>query len=167
MIDDAAGTIVYDPYDRDFALDPYAVLRRMRAEAPLYYNPEHDFYALSRYDDVAAGFVDKETFICGRGGTLDVLKSGMEIPPGTVLMEDPPAHTVHRKLLSRMFTPRRIAELEDRTRRYCATAARPARRRSGVRLHPRHRQAGPDPGDQHARRHSPARRGARPRPVRG
>jgi cytochrome P450 len=34
-------------------------------------------------------------------------------------MEDPPAHTVHRKLLSRMFTPRRIAELEDRTRAYC------------------------------------------------
>jgi cytochrome P450 len=117
--DGAADTVVYDPYDRDFALDPYAGLRRLRAEAPLYYNPERDFYALSRYDDVASGFVDKETFICGRGGTLDVLKSGMEIPPGTVLMEDPPAHTIHRKLLSRMFTPRRIAELEDRTRQYC------------------------------------------------
>ena len=48
-----------------------------------------------------------------------MLKSGFEIPPGTVIFEDPPTHTIHRKLLSRMFTPRSIAELEPQIRQLC------------------------------------------------
>ena len=44
--------VYWDPFDRDIAEDPYPVYRRMRAEAPLYYNERHDFYALSRADDV-------------------------------------------------------------------------------------------------------------------
>jgi cytochrome P450 len=112
--------LVYDPYDEAVARDPYAIFRRLRAEQPLYYSEAHDFYALSRHEDVAQAFLDRDTFISSHGTALGVVQSGIEPPPGTVLMEDPPTHPIHRKLLSRMFTPRQIATIEPRTRRYCA-----------------------------------------------
>lgn len=117
--------LVYDPYDVEIAADPYPVFRRLREEAPLYYNPEHDFYAVSRYDDVERGLVDRETFISGRGGILELIKSGLEIPPGTLIFEDPPTHTVHRSLLSRVFTPKKMAALEPQIRDFCARALDP------------------------------------------
>ena len=52
--------VYYDPYDVDIDADPYPVFRRLREEAPLYYNETHDFYALSRYDDVERGLVDRD-----------------------------------------------------------------------------------------------------------
>src|SRR6478752_7859382 len=38
--------LYYDPYDAEIDADPYPVWKRMRDEAPLYYNERHDFYAL-------------------------------------------------------------------------------------------------------------------------
>ena len=55
--------LYYDPYDVDINADPYPVFRRLREEAPLYYNAPHDFYAASRYEDVERGLKDRETFI--------------------------------------------------------------------------------------------------------
>jgi cytochrome P450 len=110
----------YDPYDVDIAADPYPVFRRLREEAPLYYNATHDFFALSRYDDVERSLKDRETFISGRGAVLELIKSEIEIPPGTVIFEDPPTHTIHRSLLARMFTPRKVAALELQIRKLCA-----------------------------------------------
>jgi cytochrome P450 len=115
----------YDPYDVDINADPYPVFRRLREEAPLYYNEPHDFYAASRYDDVERGLKDRETFISGRGGVLELIKSGVEIPPGTVIFEDPPTHTIHRALLSRVFTPRKVAALEPQIRKFCSDALDP------------------------------------------
>ena len=115
-----AGQLDYNPYLFEVARNPHPVMRRLREEAPLYYNEELDFYALSRWDDVQRAHVNRETFISGRGGTLDILKGGFEILPGTVIFEDPPTHTIHRALLSRMFTPRRIGELEPGIRTLCA-----------------------------------------------
>src|SRR6478609_9057386 len=103
-----ASDLYYDPYDVDIARDPYPVFRRLRAEAPLYYNEPHDFYAVSRYADVERGLVDRDTFISGRGGILEIIKAGIEMPPGVVIFEDPPTHTMHRGLLSRVFTPRQV-----------------------------------------------------------
>ncbi len=117
--------LVYDPYDRDTARNPHPIMRRLREEMPLYYNRQLDFYALSRHEDVQRADVKRETFISGRGVTLDILKSGFEIPPGTVIFEDPPTHAIHRNLLARMFTPRRIAELEPRIRGLCASLLDP------------------------------------------
>ncbi len=114
-----AGTLYYDPYDVDIDADPYPVFARLREEAPLYYNEPHDFYAVSRYDDVERGLVDRDTFISGRGGILELIKAGIEMPPGILIFEDPPTHTIHRALLSRVFTPRRMAELEPQIRQYC------------------------------------------------
>src|SRR6202035_1959207 len=90
-----------------------------REEAPLYYSDKYDFYAVSRFDDVEQTLLNREVFISAKGVTLDILKSNMEIPPGTVIFEDPPAHTIHRGLISRMFTPRRVGGLEPEIRRLC------------------------------------------------
>jgi cytochrome P450 len=115
----------YDPYDVGINADPYPVFRRLREEAPLYHNDEYDFFAVSRYDDVERGLRDRETFISGRGGILELIKAGIEMPPGIVIFEDPPTHTIHRGLLSRMFTPRKVAALEPQIRRFCADALDP------------------------------------------
>ena len=117
--------LYYDPYDVAINADPYPTFARLREEAPLYYNDQHDFFAVSRFDDAERGLKDRDTFISGRGGILELIKSGMEIPPGTVIFEDPPTHTIHRSLLSRMFTPRKVAALEPQIRTFCADALDP------------------------------------------
>jgi cytochrome P450 len=115
----AASPVYWDPFDREIARDPYPVYRRLRSEAPLWYNDRHDFYVLSRWDDIDRGLKDWATFSSARGPILEVIKADVEIPPGTLLMEDPPIHDLHRSLLSRVFTPRRVADLEPEIREYC------------------------------------------------
>jgi cytochrome P450 len=114
----ATNDVYYDPYDVNLNADPYPMFRRLREEAPLYYNDQHDFYALSRFDDVNRGIVDHETFSSARGAVLEIIKSGMEIPPGTLIFEDPPIHNIHRNLLARLFTPRKISALEPNIREF-------------------------------------------------
>jgi cytochrome P450 len=117
--------VYYDPYDVALNADPYPMFARIRETAPLYYNPTHDFYALSRYDDVDAALVDHETFSSARGAVLEIIQSGMEIPPGTLIFEDPPIHNIHRKLLSRIFTPRKVSALEPKIREFTARCLDP------------------------------------------
>jgi cytochrome P450 len=117
--------VYYDPYDVGLNADPYPTFRRLREEAPLYYNAQHDFYALSRFADVDKGLIDHGTFSSARGIILELIKANLEIPPGLLIMEDPPIHDVHRKLLARMFTPRKIAELEPKIREFCAQSLDP------------------------------------------
>ncbi len=117
--------LYYDPYDVDIHADPYPTFRRLREEAPLYYNEPYDFYAVSRFDDVERGFADRETYISGRGSVLEAIKNDMPVPPGFFIFEDPPRHTVHRGLLSRVFTPKRMHALEPEIRRFCAEALDP------------------------------------------
>ena len=115
----------YDPYDRDIDADPYPVYRRLREEAPLYYNEEYDFYAVSRFDDVQHALVDREAYSSARGSVLEFIKADIEIPAGVVIFEDPPQHTVHRGLLSRVFTPKKMSALEPKVREFCARALDP------------------------------------------
>ncbi|AHH16934.1 cytochrome P450 [Nocardia nova SH22a] len=115
----SSDAVYWDPFDRDIARDPYPVYARLRKEAPLYYNDKHDFYLLSRGDDVDRALQDWETFSSSRGPILEIIKAGIEIPPGTLLMEDPPAHDIHRALLKRVFTPRRVMALEPQVRALC------------------------------------------------
>jgi cytochrome P450 len=65
----------YDPYDAEIDADPYPVSRRLRDEAPLYYNDEYDFYAVSRYADCRRGLADAKHHISGRGGILELIKA--------------------------------------------------------------------------------------------
>lgn len=108
----ASETLYYDPWHAGLNADPYPMFKRFRDEAPLYYNETHDFYALSRFDDVNRTLVDHRTFSSARGVVLEIIKSGMEIPPGLLIFEDPPIHDIHRNLLARAFTARKINALE-------------------------------------------------------
>jgi len=116
----SSSDVYYDPYDIEIDADPYPVMGRIREDSPLYYNEQHDFYAVARYADVERGLKDRDTFISSRGGILELIKSGIEMPAGVVIFEDPPTHTIHRSLLSRMFTPRKVAALEPKIREFCA-----------------------------------------------
>ena len=117
--------VYFDPYDVEINRDPYPVFRRLREESPLYYNEQFDFYALSRYDDVNKALVDHETFSSARGAIIELIKANIEIPSGALIFEDPPIHDIHRKLLARMFTPRKINALEPKIREFCARALDP------------------------------------------
>jgi len=117
--------IYYDPYDFEIDTDPHPVWRRMRDEAPLYRNDRYEFWALSRYEDVAAGLVDWRSYSSARGTVLDLIRNGVQFPPGNILFEDPPLHDAHRALLARLFTPRRMAELEPQVRAFCARSLDP------------------------------------------
>jgi cytochrome P450 len=125
MTAEAIGHVYYDPWDFDLNIDPYPMFKRLRDDAPLYYNEPHDFYALSRFDDVNRALVDHQTFSSAKGVVLEILKSGMEIPPGTLIFEDPPIHDIHRNLLSRAFIPRKISALEPKVREFTARCLDP------------------------------------------
>ncbi|MFB4309713.1 cytochrome P450 [Actinomadura sp. GTD37] len=116
----ADSAVYWDPYDPACSEQPYPIYHRLLDEAPLYYNDKHDFYAVTRYADMERGLPDWQTFSSSRGNILEIIKSGMEIPPGTLIMEDPRIHDIHRRLLARVFTVRRIAALEPQVRRFCA-----------------------------------------------
>jgi cytochrome P450 len=111
--------VYFDPYDVDINADPYPTYARLRDEAPIYHNDTFDFWALSRHTDVERGLVDWETFSNTRSDILDIIRAGIELPPGVIMFEDPPLHGMHRGLMSRVFTPRAMAELEDQVREFC------------------------------------------------
>ena len=117
--------VYYDPFDFEIDADPYPVWKRLREEHPLYYNEKYDFYALSRFDDVEQGLSDWRTYSSVKGTLLELIKSGMEIPPGSIIFEDPPDHDLHRGLLSRVFTPRKMAAIEPQVREFCARTLDP------------------------------------------
>jgi cytochrome P450 len=115
----------FDPYDVELIADPYPMFARLRDEAPLYYNAEYDFFALSRFLDVNKALVDHATFSSARGVILELIKANLDIPSGMLIFEDPPIHDMHRKLLARMFTPRKINALEPMIRQFCVQALDP------------------------------------------
>ncbi len=125
MSNTSQSAVYWDPYDAQIAANPHPVFRRLREEAPLYYNEKHDFYALSRFDDVAQALLDHPTYISGRGVILEAIKANLPVPPGMFIFEDPPVHTVHRGLLARVFTARKMNALESQIRAFCARCLDP------------------------------------------
>ncbi|WP_051226810.1 cytochrome P450 [Mycolicibacterium iranicum] len=121
----AGMTVYYDPYDLNITADPYPTYARLRDEAPLYYNERYDFWALSRHTDVEKALLDWATFSNSRSDILELVKSDFAMPEGVMMFEDPPEHTMLRGLMSRVFTPRRMAEIEDQIRRYCVSCLDP------------------------------------------
>jgi cytochrome P450 len=119
MTSPSAVELYYDPFDVEIDSSPYPVWKRMREEAPLYYNEKYNFFALSRYEDVERELPNWQTYRSGRGTTADILFANIEVPPGILLFEDPPLHDLHRKLLSRVFTPRRMLAVESMVRGFC------------------------------------------------
>jgi cytochrome P450 len=111
--------LAWDPLDARYKVDPHPIWRRLRDEAPVYYNAEHDFYAVSRFADVDAFSRDPKTFCSSHGTVMEMIgpePTEMEI----MIFMDPPEHTRYRRLVSKAFTPRRMTQLEDDIRRLCA-----------------------------------------------
>ncbi len=107
--------ILLDPYNYDFHEDPYPYYKRLRDEAPLYYNEELKFWALSRHSDVLQGFRNSTTLSNKYGVSLDPASRGPHASKTmSFLAMDDPAHLRLRTLVSKGFTPRRIRELEPR-----------------------------------------------------
>jgi cytochrome P450 len=121
----------YDPYDFEIDADPYPVWKRLRDEAPLYYNEKYDFYAVSRYEDVERAAVEWQTYSSAKGSVLEIIKAQMEMPPGLFIFEDPPDHDLHRGIMNRVFTPRRMAAIEPQVRDYAARTLDPLVGKSG------------------------------------
>ena len=103
--------MIYEPYSRPFQEDPYPLYKRLRDEHPCSYNPEMDFYALFRFEDVWQATLDWETMSSSLGPTLE---SRGQLDPNffSIIGMDPPRHTRLRNIVSRGFTPRRIRALE-------------------------------------------------------
>lgn len=107
--------LTYNPYSFSVHDDPYETYRRLRDEAPAYWNPDLEFWVLSRFDDVLEAFRDFDTYSSAGGVALEnrrpVTKTVTEFQQMIEL--DPPEHTQFRKLVSRVFTGRRVAAMEN------------------------------------------------------
>jgi len=114
-----ANSVEFDPFSQEFFDGAYDTYRRLRDEAPVYYNAKWDFWALSRYDDVAPATKDHETYSSAKGATLDMVKAHDDaIPvPKVIISMDPPEHQKMRKLVSNVFTPRAITSMESMVRK--------------------------------------------------
>ncbi|GFG53639.1 cytochrome P450 [Mycolicibacterium agri] len=117
--------VYYDPYDVDIAADPWPTYARLREEAPIYYNERYRFWAISRFSDVEAALANWQAFSNSRSDILELVNSDFDMPNGVMMFEDPPVHTMLRGLMSRVFTPRRMAEIEDQIRQFCVNCLDP------------------------------------------
>ncbi|MCP4903468.1 MAG: cytochrome P450 [bacterium] len=117
----------YDPTDWKTQIDPYQTYAWLRSEAPVYHNEKLNFWALSRFEDVWEAHLDFDTFSSAWGQTLEKVMTPLPL----MISLDPPKHTRVRQLISKVFTPRRVGELEPIVRKIT-----------------RDRLAGLEPGDQ-------------------
>jgi len=99
--------LVFNPVSQEYFDNPYEIYKRMRDEAPVYYDEDEDFYALTRHEDVAAALKDHEAFSSSRGCDLAMVRSE-EGPQKSIIFMDPPDHRHMRSLLNKAFTPRAI-----------------------------------------------------------
>ena len=96
----ATVDLVYDPYDYTIDANPHPVWKRLRDEAPVYYNEKHGFYALSRFDDVLAAHIDPARFSSAHTTVLELMSDEPgEFEQSLMIFMDPPQHTRYRKLV--------------------------------------------------------------------
>ncbi|BBX19818.1 cytochrome P450 [Mycolicibacterium duvalii] len=117
--------LYYDPWHVDIDIDPYPTYRRLRDEAPVYRNDEHGFWGLSRYADVDAALKDTTRLSSAKGDILEVVMTDPVMPPGIFINEDPPLHTIHRAIVARAFTPKKMRAIEDKIRAFCVACLDP------------------------------------------
>ncbi|UGT54934.1 cytochrome P450 [Nocardia asteroides] len=127
MTSAAVEPVRFDPYDYRFHEDPYPTYHRLRTEAPLYHNPDLDFWALSRHSDVIAAFRDNHRLSSANGVSLDPAAWGPHAHRVmSFLAMDDPRHMRMRRLVYKGFTPKRVAEMEDRIREITLAYLEPA-----------------------------------------
>ncbi len=116
---------LYEPSSAQTWASPWQMYARLRDEQPVHHvvpsgSPEHDYYVLSRYDDVLAAATDHETFSSADGLTTryDEMEAIGLVDTPPLVMQDPPGHTTFRRLVSRGFTPRQVTALEPSVREF-------------------------------------------------
>lgn len=109
----------WDPFDESLKDDPHPVWKRLRDEAPVYYNEHYDFWALSRFEDVERAHRDPQRYSSAHSTVLEAMTEEAQTE-GMMIFLDPPEHTALRRLVSKAFTPRRVAGLEHEIRDLCA-----------------------------------------------
>ena len=120
--------VMFEPFDPAIFDDPYPTYARLRAEAPLYRGPTHKFWTLSRYADIKAALADHQLFSSDirRGGIgitpeeaggADLPERAHELPPGNLIVMDPPQHTAYRKVIAKRFLQKNMAPFESTVRK--------------------------------------------------
>ena len=97
-----------------YVADPYPYWERLRNEAPVYWSETNRFWAVTRYDDVVQVLHDPARFSSGGGPVGTSEESGTPRLP--MIQDDPPHHDRLRRILSKAFVPRTIAQREGRVR---------------------------------------------------
>ncbi len=118
-VPDQPDDLRWDPFDESLKDDPHPVWKRLRDEAPAYYNEEYDFWALSRFEDVERAHREPLRYSSAHSTVLEAMTEEAQTE-GMMIFLDPPEHTSMRRLVSKAFTPRRVAELEQEIRTLCA-----------------------------------------------
>ena len=109
----------WDPFDESLKDDPHPVWKRLPLQAPAYYNEHYDFWALSRFEDVERAHRDQQRYSSAHSTVLEAMTEEAQ-SEGMMIFLDPPEHTALRRLVSKAFTPRRVAGLEQEIRTLCA-----------------------------------------------
>jgi cholest-4-en-3-one 26-monooxygenase len=107
-----------------YAGNPYPVFERLRQEAPVYWYEPGQFWAVTRYADVAAIELDNRSYSISRQGNRLADRRGTKrfnSGGGPTFTTDPPDHSKYRRLASRAFTPRLVAGLEPMIRELAAS----------------------------------------------
>jgi cytochrome P450 len=114
-----------DVTDRELWEDgpPHEVFREMRSRCPVHwseineYPEEEGFWSITRADDVREISLDWQTYSSERGGVTGLTHVvPLELQQAMFIGMDPPKHDRLKALFQRGFTPKRIAEHEDRIR---------------------------------------------------
>lgn len=121
-LDFDGGPDLKDPdlYMRD---EHHDVFRKLRAETPVYWNPEADaagFWAITRYDDIEAVSKNPKLFSSAKNNGGHRIFNENEIDENnteaSMISLDPPAHAAYRRMVTPGFVPKRISGMEDRIR---------------------------------------------------
>lgn len=111
---DVRQPVEFDPMSNTYFDNPYETYRRLRDEAPVYYNEKYGFYALSRYEDVVKAHRSTDSISSTYGVEFFDLMKRTQHPEElrSVITMDPPMHDRVRALASKAFSPRAVAALE-------------------------------------------------------
>ena len=99
-----------DPFDPALLVDPYRFYERVRDAGPVVFLERYGVWAVGRHSEVAHVLGDWEAFSSAAGvGLADFRKETPWRPPSLLLEADPPAHSVVRKPMLHLMTPK-VAE---------------------------------------------------------